>query len=196
MSRFFEMRKAAAAARPLPLTIEQTSTVEDSSTVTTSSPEPGTVEQTSTVEQARTVEQTSRVDPARIPLLVQGKKPADLAPVWISLANRTTYEARKVRWVSIAQHAMTKGQESFYEALWKRTDPKIPVTITDRHRKQIRAGYDVLARHTRLTDRRVQTMIPQLIEKQILHSYHDADPNVRRGTLYDVFSYEEILRRQ
>ena len=165
---------------------------------------PTTVEHTSTVEETAAIKRTFKgnsnvysIRPDKISILNQGHRPTELSRSWVSLNTGVVYEAQRVQWVSIAQHSMTKGQESFYEAIWKsRPDFKFHISIIDRKRKQFRAGYDILARLTRLTDRRVQTMIPQLIEKQVLHSYKNADPNTRTGCAYDIFSYEEILSRQ
>ena len=163
-----------------------------------------TVEHTSTVEETAAIQQTFKknsnvygIRPDKISILNQGRRPKELSTSWVSLNSGVVYEAQRVQWVSIVQHSMTRGQESFYEAIWKsRSDFKFHISIIDRKRKQFRAGYDILARLTRLTDRRVQTMIPQLIEKQVLHSYKNADPNTRTGCAYDIFSYEEILSRQ
>jgi hypothetical protein len=157
----------------------------------------GTVPEASTVPETGADIATQTALPEWVPILQQGRKPAALAQTWISLETHTIYQAQNVRWVSLAQHSMTGGQERFYEALWKlKPDRSIEVVLVDKHQKQIRAGYDLLAKVTRCAVSTARVLLVQLAEKKILHSHHDPDSTTRRGTLYDIFSYEEILRRQ
>ena len=148
-------------------------------------------------EVASTVDTTSTVDAARISFLNLGRRPCELGAVWVSLSSRQTYEARKVQWVNIAQQSMTVGQERFYEAIWKaKSDYRFHIELVNRTQKRFRCGYDILARVTRIADRNVQKNIPHLVQKKILYSHADFDSCSRKGTSYDIFSYEEILRRQ
>ena len=133
----------------------------------------------------------------KIALIAEGRPPYELAPVWVSLTTGRTYPVSKVRWVSIAQHSMTSGQEKVYEAIWhSKSDYRFQVETINRHTRRFCAGYDVLSRVCRLAPRNVQINIPSLIQKQILFSYRNHDSNIRKGTTYDIYSYEEILRRQ
>jgi hypothetical protein len=152
---------------------------------------------TSLIADRRAADVSSTVDPEKIALLNQARPPKELSASWVSLFSGQLYEARKVQWVSIAQHSMTVGQERFYEAIWRaKSDHRFQIQVVNRHQKKFCGGYDVLARITRIADRNVQKNIPQLISKKILYSYGDFDSSARKGTTYDIFSYDEILRRQ
>src|SRR5450755_2895001 len=101
-----------------------------------------TVEHTSTVEETAAIQQTFKknsnvygIRPDKISILNQGRRPKELSTSWVSLNSGVVYEAQRVQWVSIVQHSMTRGQESFYEAIWKsRPDFKFHISIIDRKR--------------------------------------------------------------
>jgi hypothetical protein len=137
------------------------------------------------------------VSPDKIGLLAQARTPREIASDWESLTTGKTYPAKNIQFVSIAQHSMSGGQERFYESIWRsKSDYKFRVDIESREVKRFCAGYDVLSQVCRLATRNVRNMIPVLISKLILYSFRDHDSTVRKGTTYQIFSYEEILRRQ
>jgi hypothetical protein len=137
------------------------------------------------------------VSPNKIGLLSQARPPREIASDWESLTTGKTYPAKNIQFVSIAQHSMSGGQERFYESIWRsKSDYKFRVDIESREVKRFCAGYDVLSQVCRLATRNVRNMIPVLISKLILYSFRDHDSTVRKGTTYQIFSYEEILRRQ
>jgi hypothetical protein len=137
------------------------------------------------------------VSPNKIGLLAQARPPREIASDWESLTTGKTYPAKNIQFVSIAQHSMSGGQERFYESIWRsKSDYKFRVDIESREVKRFCAGYDVLSQVCRLATRNVRNMIPVLISKLILYSFRDHDSTVRKGTTYQIFSYEEILRRQ
>jgi hypothetical protein len=137
------------------------------------------------------------VYPEKIGVLAQARPPRDIASDWESLTTGKIYPAKNIQFVSIAQHSMSGGQERFYESIWRsKSDYRFRVDIESREAKRFCAGYDVLSQVCRLATRNVRNMIPVLISKLILHSFRDHDSTVRKGTTYQIFSYEEILRRQ
>jgi hypothetical protein len=137
------------------------------------------------------------VSPEKIGILAQARPPREVASDWESLTTGKIYPAKNIQFVSIAQHSMSGGQERFYESIWRsKSDYKFRVDIESREVKRFCAGYDVLSQVCRLATRNVRNMIPVLISKLILHSFRDHDSTVRKGTTYQIFSYEEILRRQ
>lgn len=134
---------------------------------------------------------------ARLRTLAQGRSPLEISELWISLVSGKVFHGSKVRWVSIAQQSMTPGQERFYETIWRsKGDYYFQIDTLSRHVKRFSAGYEMLSRICRLASRNVRIIIPVLAQKQILFSYKDYRPELRKGTTYDIFSYEEILRRQ
>ena len=113
---------------------------------------------------------------------------------WIDAAG-ITYEAKRVQRVQMAQHAMTLGEERFYQAVWNAKDADGVFGESPRS-KTFSLGYDRLSHLVRLDEKSVRQLVPKLIAKKILEVLAREDSAARIGRTYRIFSCEGILERQ
>jgi hypothetical protein len=124
-----------------------------------------------------------------------GVSPTVQGADWVSLLTGSSYEAKRVQRVAVAQQSMSLGEERVYQAIWH-ARPGEGVIQINRRVKSFSMGYDRLARLTRLNEKSIRDIIPKLIYKKILEIVKREDSWSRTGRTYHIYSYEEILDRQ
>jgi predicted transcriptional regulator len=111
---------------------------------------------------------------------------------WVSEKGDLIPEAR-IKRIHLAQDVINSTEEAVYDTLWNsrsaaRTDERDSIRL-------VQAGYDYLAKRTRLSKRTIQRIIEKLIEKDFIAIESPADIYQRSSTLYRVFSYRTVLDR-
>ena len=120
--------------------------------------------------------------------------------LWVSNSG-TVYETRRTFEIRLAQDSMTPGEENAYNILWRQGNYGPFKVLSDNRRvKVFQAGYDVLAEILRLNEKSVRkSTIPLLTDKFILNRIQTSSfekGRVAQGSVYEIFSYGDILTRQ
>jgi len=101
--------------------------------------------------------------------------------------------ASRVQRIRLAQDVLTPNEQAVYDALWKTPDcrgEKVKVF------RVVSAGRKILARHSRLSTKTIQRVIPKLKAKDFIEVEQPANSYLGTPTVYRVFAYGEVLRRQ
>lgn len=111
-------------------------------------------------------------------------------PIWITRKGDLIPHGR-VKPIRLAQDVINTGEQAVYDALWNapQTEPE------DGDCRIVQAGYDYLARRTRLARKTVQRIIDKLIDKDFIVIHRPADIYRRTPTVYRVFGYKAVLER-
>jgi predicted transcriptional regulator len=118
--------------------------------------------------------------------------PRALAKIWIT-ENGDPIPAGRVKRIRLAQDVINSAEESVYDTLWTATKGSV-----GEERESFRvaqAGYDYLAKRTRLARKTIQRIIAKLIEKDFIKIERPADIYERTSTVYRIFSYKAVLER-
>jgi hypothetical protein len=92
---------------------------------------------------------------------------------------------------------MALGEERFYETIWRCAGSyTFHIIQESKHIHTFRAGVLALSKIARLNIKSIKDLLPKLIEKKILRVIAEGDVRTNLGKTYEIYSYEEILRRQ
>jgi len=123
--------------------------------------------------------------------------PKQISAQWVSLSTGVIYDVSRVSRVDIAQQSMALGEERFYETIWRCAGSyTFHIIEESKHIHTFRAGVLALSKIARLNIKSIKDLLPKLIEKKILRVIADGDVRANLGKTYEIYSYEEILRRQ
>jgi hypothetical protein len=123
--------------------------------------------------------------------------PKQISPQWVSLSTGVIYDVSRVSRVDIAQQSMALGEERFYETIWRCAGSyTFHIIEESKHIHTFRAGVLALSKIARLNIKTIKDLLPKLIEKKILRVIAEGDVRTNLGKTYEIYSYEEILRRQ
>jgi hypothetical protein len=153
---------------------------------------------TSSVESLPPIEPSAGYTP-RVTTLTRTPKlsPKQISAQWVSLSTGVIYDVSRVSRVDIAQQSMALGEERFYETIWRCAGSyTFHIIGESKHIHTFRAGVLALSKIARLNIKTIKDLLPKLIEKKILTVIADGDVRTNLGKTYEIYSYEEILRRQ
>jgi hypothetical protein len=123
--------------------------------------------------------------------------PKQISHQWVSLSTGVIYDVSRVSRVDIAQQSMALGEERFYETIWRCAGSyTFHIIEESKHIHTFRAGVLALSKIARLNIKTIKDLLPKLIEKKILRVIAEGDVRTNLGKTYEIYSYEEILRRQ
>ncbi len=111
--------------------------------------------------------------------------------LWITEQGDLVPEAR-VRRIRLAQDVINSAEESVYDTLWT---VKTVQTEDRESFRVVQAGYDYLAKRTRLSKKTIQRIVAKLIDKDFIAIERPADIYQRTSTIYRVLCYKAVLER-
>lgn len=129
-----------------------------------------TVDVVSTVDDTTTVDKTSTVD--------------------VSQSVKCSERKRRIYPCTLAQDGQSHGETALYDALWR-----LGAGDTAEYR-DVTAGWDVMARAARMSDKAAKRNLTSLIAKRSIDLIAPEDSSIRRGRTYRVYSYEVTLERR
>ena len=119
------------------------------------------------------------------------RRPFKNVVLWITEQGDLVPEGR-VKRIRLAQDVINSAEESVYDILWPAKATRTDSTDTSRI---VQAGYDYLAKRTRLSKKTIQRIVAKLIDKDFIAIERPADIYQRTSTVYRVFSYKAVLDR-
>ena len=119
--------------------------------------------------------------------IAEGAPQPSTQELWLT-ENGDPVPPKKVRYVRLAQEALSAAEETVYDILWA-----IKPGTKDEPAKTVQAGYDLLMKKTRFSRKTIQRIIDKLQYKQFIQIEAPADIYSRAATVYRVHSYRAVL---
>lgn len=130
------------------------------------------------------------------PTVVESPSVGESHPVgvWVSRQGPLP-PATKVLPVEAAEHAMTLGEQYFFQTLW--AAPESPeIQNLPGGARSVSLGYDRLAKLVRLNEKSVRQILRGLVEKYAIEITGKEDSAARQGKTYRLLPPAEVLTRQ